>query len=175
MAKELNKLSESASASVIPGMIGTKQSCTCETCQSMCKRPCWGTPEEIFDIMIAGHGDRLMLDYWVDSFNGDIKIVCPASKGCESFGAPYVVDKPCTFQDASSGLCALHSTGLKPVEGREVWCGIDPESAQALHEQVAKLWDTEEGRAVVELWKESIASLSDRVSPRVLVSERGTQ
>lgn len=123
--------------------------CDCEVCRRFCKhRPCWPTPEEALAIMAAGYGNRLMLDYWVGSPNTEL--VCPAIVGHEGTDAPSWPKGQCNMQD-DDGLCVLHDAGLKPIEGRIAHHSTGwPENG---HEETAMLWDTKEGRTVVERWK----------------------
>lgn len=94
-----------------------------------------------------------MLDYWVGSFESNNKntyIVCPANPGHEGTAAPefaFSLRKGCVFH--KDGLCTLHDRGLKPAEGRAAHHALE---LPALHEDVARHWDTEEGRAIVASW-----------------------
>lgn len=132
--------------------------CSCDLCKQMCKLPCWGTPDEIRKLMDLGYGPRLMYDYWVGNFrndendNADIGIISVAEKGREGEEASSWRDEGCTFQ-MENGLCEIH-TICKPVEGRK---GGACENAKhpvcdTIHADVARLWDTPEGRAVVAEW-----------------------
>lgn len=144
--------------------------CSCSTCQSMCKRPCWPTPSEVLKLIEAGHAHKLMLDYWVGNFGPekysfDTMVVCPANPGKESisiadggifsffdfFGDSGGICSGCVFQ--VEGLCSLHDAHLKPAEGRVAHCQVKNTD---LHEQVARTWDTDEGRAVVIKWCEIV-------------------
>lgn len=51
-------------------------------------------------------------------------------------------------------LCELHSKGLKPVEGRDSCCKVDPDRDS--HKGIALLWDTDYGKSVVEKWKQLV-------------------
>ena len=125
--------------------------CSCEACKNMCHRPCWPTPAEAHALMDAGFAARLMADYW-SAADHDIRILCGALKGCEGHAAPYLPESEegCTFWNAQ-GLCDLHDLGLKPLEGRLAIHGA-PTTRRSLHEEVALLWDNEEGRAAVDRW-----------------------
>jgi hypothetical protein len=127
--------------------------CDCQICNSYCKRPCWGTPKEIMRLIEAGYASRMYLDYWTrdDDEGGNIMIVCPAEVGYEGMDAPFMVGgRGCTFWD-NCKTCALHTLGLKPIEGRVAY--HDEVHDINVHEWVAMQWDTDEGRSVVELWK----------------------
>lgn len=131
------------------------QSCNCQDCQNMCAtRPCWGTPADVKAIIEAGFGASLMKDYWVGNFRndpddyGDVIIISPAIVGHEGEPAPYWPSGACTF--FKDGLCQIHD--IKPAEGKAALCkGRTPEN---IHEDIARSWDTPEGRAVVELFYE---------------------
>lgn len=132
-----------------------KNACACDTCRAMCKRPCWGTPADIQKIIDAGHGNRLMLDYWVGdhySGKGDIYILSPATKDDESGTAsfwPHSEDG-CTFWN-KDGLCDLHDKGLKPTEGKEAHHSV---KSEGLHRKVAMSWNNPQAEALVERWKQ---------------------
>ena len=93
-----------------------ENSCSCNICKSMCKSPCIGTPQEILNIIEAGHGDKLSLTQWavgilLGTHEGIIPIVAPTYNEKTGF---------CSFY--KDGLCELHSLGLKPTEGRFASC-----------------------------------------------------
>lgn len=98
----------------------------------------------------AGYADRLMLDWWQQ--DEPIAILCGALKGYEGELAPDmpISDDGCTFW--VDGLCQLHEVGLKPLEGRVAHHSNKPDDK--LHGEVAKLWDSEDGRAVIARWRE---------------------
>jgi hypothetical protein len=73
-------------------------------------------------------------------------------------GAPYWPEGRCAFL-GKDHLCKLHDKGLKPIEGRLAMCTDEAEAEGGnLHEAVAVLWDSEEGRAVVKMWHEKLES-----------------
>lgn len=145
-------------------VIEESEPCDCPACRSMCRRPCWPIPSEVRALIDAGYGNRLMLDYWVGDFSGEYLrdntyIICPANPGHEGSTAPDYgfslflspLHTGCVFQ--KSGLCELHERKLKPAEGRAAHHAVyQPE----LHKDVARHWDTDEGRAVVALWCVSV-------------------
>lgn len=98
----------------------TESVCSCTKCQSMCKTPCIGTPDEIMKIAQAGFGDRLAMSTWaagmiLGTHEKPVDLIAPLydkRKGACSF-----------FKD---GLCELHDLGLKPKEGRYASCKEDP-------------------------------------------------
>lgn len=90
--------------------------CSCDTCKSMCKTPCIGTPEEMLAISRAGFSDRLALSSWaagliLGTHNHVVTIIAPLFDQKKGF---------CTFYQ--DGMCELHSLGLKPTEGRYANC-----------------------------------------------------
>jgi hypothetical protein len=101
----------------------------------------------------------MMRDYWVgkggwvgdDYVDGDIYIICPAERGYEGRGAAFWPGtKGCVLQ--VGGLCLVHDSGYKPLEGR--MASHDTVNGdRSLHESIAKMWDSEEGREVVGLWE----------------------
>ena len=117
--------------------------CSCDKCKKMCRRACWPTPAEAK--LIMERGVPTMLDYW--SGCPDIYIVCPAENGSENRFAGIWPGAGCVLQTAD-GLCSIHD--IKPLEGRVASC---KGTHEGLHYHVAKLWDTDEGKAVVEIWR----------------------
>lgn len=84
--------------------------CKCKSCQSQCKTPCLGTPDDIISLMQAGYGDRLKLTYWgVGLLLGKLDRAIPMVQAIQT-------DSGCTF--FHDGLCGLHEKGLKLTEGR---------------------------------------------------------
>lgn len=129
-------------------MIYEETQCQCDICVSMCNnRPCWPTPKEAEKLIDEGYGNRLMLDYFFGKENS-IDILSPASKGSEGISAPHL-PQGCTFFDGRS--CELHDKGFKPLEGRVDSCKNDDNS---VHEDIVEMWDSDEGRIVVERWIE---------------------
>ena len=155
--------------------------CSCTTCQGMClHRPCWGTPAEMQALINAGHGGKLMLNFWqpdermVDSVSGDkVYILQPATRLHEGRWAPEIGFEgymlwvkglqqdpftwPCAFLSPKR-LCQLHDAGLKPIEGRLASCLPENSAAPGgprnnVHFEVAQTWNTPQGRAVVKAWR----------------------
>ena len=122
--------------------------CTCERCVRMCQRPCWPSPQEVREYMARGLGPRLMKDFWI-RMGGDLYLICPAVPGYEGKNAPESnsFDGPCIF--LHDGLCEIHS--MKPYEGRLADCS---KQQPTLHKDTAMLWDTPEGRTIVQKWAE---------------------
>ena len=126
--------------------------CSCEKCQKMCEhRPCWGTPDEIQNLINMGHADKLMIDFWCGNFHGkeyeDTYIIAPAIIGCEKSSAPSVFPVGrCSFL-TSKGLCEIHK--CKPSEGRKGNGCVRSNHPFSIHERVAMSWDTDKGREVV--------------------------
>lgn len=132
--------------------------CSCYECKECCKRPCWGTPEDIQKIIDAGLGHRLMLDLWGNNSKGENTFIpCPALKGSEGQNYPNFprYEEGCTFWTAE-GKCELHERGLKPTEGRLTSCKR-PELSEdpTLHKEIYQTWETEEGEALANKWCES--------------------
>lgn len=126
--------------------------CACGECVAMCtRRPCWPTPEEAGRLIDAGHGGRLMLDYWAAAHGPDIYLLGTAIISREGQDAPWWPMGRCTFLTADR-RCELHDAGLKPAEGRLAIHGRGSTNAR-LHEAVARTWGTDAGRAMVERWE----------------------
>ena len=139
--------------------------CGCSRCQSFCRhRPCWPTPDEVRKLIDAGHAERLMIDWWGgNSFRGeftDIPILCPAGVGHEKDDADegdmFLMRPPrmkCVM--FKGGLCALHDTGMKPVEGRCTSCK-ESESDSKLHGAVADSWNNPDALGLVWQWMKQV-------------------
>lgn len=121
--------------------------CSCRKCQEMCQRPCWPSPEEADQMLDDGLGPKMMLDWW--AAEEDIYLICPAEPGREKDRASSYPRGGCVLQNPN-GLCSIHNSGYKPLEGRTAMCS---EKHPNLHRDVAALWDNDEGREVVEKWK----------------------
>ncbi|MES3018885.1 MAG: hypothetical protein V4721_13950 [Bacteroidota bacterium] len=86
--------------------------CKCVQCKSQCNHPCLGTPEDMFKIMAAGFGKRVMQVKWAGGI----------AQGFTDKEVPMITPlydkekKTCTF--FTNGLCELHESGLKPTEGK---------------------------------------------------------
>lgn len=126
-----------------------ESSCDCEICRAMCHRtPCWPTPQEADHLLDAGYAAQLDLEYYqgfdrsTDNFLPVVWAVVPELRGTEMF------PQGCTFQ-TETGLCELHEK-CQPLEGRLAHHSGTP---LTLRKQVAMLWDTSEGRRVVERFK----------------------
>jgi hypothetical protein len=122
-----------------------ESSCDCPACRDMCRRtPCWPTPQEADHLLDLGYLDRLDLDYFqgfdtkAQRFVPAVWAVVPKLLGTEMF------PKGCIFQ--KEGLCELHGKH-KPLEGR---LAHHAGTSKNLRSQMASLWDTPEGRRVVE-------------------------
>lgn len=125
--------------------------CSCDECREMCKRPCWSSPDEARKMIDAGLSSKMMLDYWAGS--PDIELVCPACPDHEGKDAPWWCGgKGCVLQ-TKDGLCSIHDSGFKPFEARMADC---KQWQDDLHRDTAMMWDCDEGRVVVELWKREV-------------------
>lgn len=124
--------------------------CSCDECKSYCRyRVGWPTPQEATALMNSEHKTDLMLDYWVGD-DVDIEIVAPAKAGYEGCLVPYNPRGHCTFLTEDE-MCQIHDNGHKPIECR---LSDHEKDIGDLHEHVSKLWDTDEGRAIVAQWRE---------------------
>jgi len=134
-------------------------SCTCKECVGMCKkRPCWGTPEEIENLIDMGFAHRLMRDYWVGRFagykEGDIDIISPAIVGYCGLSAPSRPTGRCTFLN-NEDRCEIYK--FRPVEARVA----SHDQEISIHANVAMEWDTYTGRRVAGKWRSEIDSVRE--------------
>jgi hypothetical protein len=128
--------------------------CSCKACRSMCRRPCFGTPEDISKLIDAGYGDRLSLESHCGvNEDNQIDFIAPALKGHESKVSPFAPgsEKGCTFW--KYGKCELHNLGFKPTGGKKAIHDVSPESGDVISALVVETWNTEEGQALKDRWK----------------------
>jgi hypothetical protein len=125
------------------------------------------TPAEARLAIEKGFGPKLMKD-WLEPCRqlGNIEkifVLCPASRGYEGcdgpempFSAIFVARAwskgVCTFLEKNK--CAIHDSGFKPLQCREALACDDEQNEKCPDNyEMAKLWDTEEGRETVKLWE----------------------
>lgn len=141
--------------------------CRCNECISACKHvPCWGTPEEIESLILAGYGKRMTMHVLTKGY-GSVKT------GVESIGMwnidPVRIIAPgfvgflgrltvsaastgkCTFI-TKDGKCELHDKNLKPIEGRIQHHDITSEESCAIREMLYRAWDAPKGRSIARFW-----------------------
>lgn len=148
----------------------TRESGTCPACIEACEdNPGWMTPDEAERAINAGLGGSLMRD-WLDPCpplgNRDrIYVLCPAAAGCAGDDGPEMPEVPFAWRWwtkgrcvmlASDNRCRLHGTGYKPLQCREALCGgrgyENEPGDPASNYDIAKLWNTDRGRALVARW-----------------------
>ena len=121
--------------------IYTENECSCPACQKMCKTsPCLGTPADILNIIMAGHGKGLSRTSWATG------VVVGVHDSVVDMIQPRMEDHGCAFLDCNN-LCTLHDLGLKPTEGKMA------HHAEKMHDsfkdtinyQVAMTWIDENG------------------------------
>lgn len=110
-------------------------------------RPGWWTVEEACRALVAGYGNRMMLEV---SPERSLGVLAPAFKGCEvNYALQRYANCGCTF--LQDGLCELHGTGLQPLECR--FCHHSrPGLGQKCHADIEKDWKSPTGKAVVLHW-----------------------
>lgn len=140
--------------------------CKCRICQSFCKTPCLGTPEDIIRLFEAGYGDKLKLTYWgVGMLYGmlDYPILMvqliQRPEGCILF---------------KEGRCELHELGLKPTEGRLSHHIITAENLsfqKSLSWNVAREWLRKENESTIKNVFDRLEGFinQDRKSSKILL------
>ena len=124
-------------------------SCQCEKCQSQCKTPCLGTPEDILKLVKAGYGDRLAPTEW---WPGVIMGVC--KEPVYMIQAIQEENGYCTF--FHDGKCELHNLGLKPTESKLSHHSVRVDNfvpKKSLSWLVAKEWLDEKSTEISEICK----------------------
>lgn len=125
------------------------------------------TPREARKAIRAGYAQRLMRD-WLepdDQYGNTepIFVLAPASIGHEGRDAPEVGGSTifgwsrgrCTLL-SREGLCEIHDSGFKPKQCR-VSLGCTPVAEFPDGYEMARLWDTKAGKAVLDMWKKAVA------------------
>lgn len=121
--------------------------CACDVCRGFCARPGWWTVREAARALSAGYGGRMMLELAPDRSFG---VLSPAFAGCEgTFAFQEYAQNGCCF--LKSGLCALHETGLEPLEYRFCHHGR-PGQGEACHAALERDWRSSAGQALVRQW-----------------------
>ncbi len=125
--------------------------CSCDVCQSYCKRPGWWTVDEAARAIEAGYGKRMMLEMAPGFTFG---VLSPAFKGCEvKFAYNEYASNGCTF--LMDNKCELHRTGHQPLECR--YCHHDrPGMGPVCHAYIEKDWNSPAGRALVVKWSHAM-------------------
>ena len=127
---------------------------SCETCVGMCEnRPCWPTPDEAEKMLNAGLARKMMLDYWVNRPE-DIYILAPAIVGYGADNAPFWPSGRCILL-SSDGLCKIHDSGFKPLEGAVADCQND-KASEGVREFIVSQWDTPKGKKLVQRWEKEV-------------------
>ncbi len=117
--------------------------CSCAICKDMCKRSsCLPTPADTIRLIEAGYKEKLEIGLCPDrlSDNHPIPIV-----------APLETDAGCIFQD-KDGLCELHTSGLKPSEGK---MAIHDIADDGLRRAISYTWITPLGIEVMKRFDET--------------------
>lgn len=143
--------------------------CSCKDCVGACKaNPGWPTPAEAARFIAEGLASRLMCDWLEPSSLIDtderIYLLAPASRGHEGDFAPemdfldFAFKKGrCVFLDRKD-RCEVHDR--KPLQCRmTLACGSEPLNRLGngySNYDIAKLWNTDEGRALVADWKRAV-------------------
>ena len=109
--------------------------CSCAKCQSQCKVPCLGTPDDIQKLIRAGYVDKLRMTLWC------VGVALGKSEQLIPMVQIEQTDSGCVF--FKNGLCELHDLGLKPTEGKLSHHELKLDNfvfELSLHWNVAKEW-----------------------------------
>lgn len=152
--------------------------CACKACQAACTRnPGWFLPEEARLAIAAGYANRMMRD-WLEpcsEVGNDERIytLAAASEDCGGSDAPEIIgnifswfisqrpfEKGRCVMLTDQGRCEIHDSGFKPFQCREaLLCAqqdFDVRSHPASNYSIARHWDTDLGRAVIEEWQVAV-------------------
>lgn len=147
--------------------------CSCSSCVGACRsNPGWPTPAEAARFIADGHAKKLMCD-WLEASevigNDDrIYLLAPAAHGHEGEFAPemsffdfFFTKGRCVFL-TEENRCSVHDH--KPMQCRMAMpCQGDCNQFGNGYSnwEVAKLWDTDEGRGLVTGWKRAVGLVED--------------
>lgn len=151
--------------------------CSCPKCVKCCtKNPGWFSPSEALLAITSGHANRLMLDWLDPSKNlGNIEkiwVLAPSSDNRGGELAPEWDEMHGTGDDSffsalistpwkgqciflKNNLCEIHYSGFKPIQCVTTFA-CAPQDEYMDNYKVAKQWDTNEGKSIVEKWKELV-------------------
>lgn len=123
--------------------------CDCEKCSFMCHAPCCGTPDDMEALMDAGYGNRLMYD----GLPGGEKMVKPALRGFEGQDSPWQTSSVngCTFW--RDGRCELHSSGLKPSQGKLAIHDQKESDRTEVCEFIERSWRAKKAEKTIKRWE----------------------
>lgn len=140
-------------------------SCSCSSCKTTClASPCIPRPKEMYALIENGLKDAFSPTVWMNVNTGKT-YVCVAPLGIDWEYNGHRFHK-CTLLD-KDGLCTLHSSGLKPKEGRVVICS-EPDPKAILRTKICEEWATEKGTKLIkkyygdEVWKDK-AILDEKI------------
>jgi hypothetical protein len=112
--------------------------CHCKFCNDMCRSsPCWPTPEEAKKLQEA-HPDKVAYDG--SYFNKGVRVWVLRPR--------TISEKPMSHNQGYAGQCvffenercALHYTGLKPLEGRLSSHGHTSAERKELRFSIGRMW-----------------------------------
>lgn len=125
--------------------------CSCGKCQGQCaKAPCLGTPQDILALIEAGYGDKIHNTVWASGMMMGLINFPIYMFQIEHRGLSENLNAPCIF--FKDGKCALHTTGLKPTEGKLSHHTLQEENyspKKNLTWNVAKEWLNPKNESVV--------------------------
>jgi len=126
----------------------------CTKGQEYCEhKPGWFAPSEAEAAIKDGFGRRLMLDYWdADGQLPYTEVVSAPIIGYEGNVAPHDPLGICAFLTENK-QCELHGK-FKPLECGVACCKVKYDDSN-VHFRMAQMWDSDEGRRVVALWKKA--------------------
>lgn len=91
-------------------------------------------------------------DNYENPYKEDVYFLTGGTEQDTNFRSSFLPTGKCKFL-TEDNLCELHNLGLKPEQGRESCCKGDS-AKENLH--YAELWDTPEGKEVLQLFKETV-------------------
>jgi hypothetical protein len=121
--------------------------CSCDICIGYCQRPGWWIPEEAEKAIVAGYGNRMMLELSPDK---SFCVLSPSFRGNEgNYALQIYSGNGCTF--LHNGLCELFGTGFQPLECR--FCHhLRKGKGTSCHLSIEKEWKKNSSKRIIIHW-----------------------
>lgn len=122
--------------------------CKCWKCVRSCRhRPCWGTIQDMKNLIDLNLANRLMLEWWDDGDDRPVFLLVPALIGYGGRVAPHNPIGTCNFLNEKD-LCDIHKN--KPILGKIINHEIED---NGMHNVIAESWRCEDGSKLIKQWR----------------------
>jgi hypothetical protein len=126
--------------------------CSCNRCVGAChSSPCIPTPAECEELIRQGHIKDLGVNMFPDQKSGLMySWVGPMGERNDYGDSAGIITSTCVLLDKEKGLCTVHDSGCKPLEGRIEGCSVSHEDSFKIRSMVLSLWKSPEGIQVMD-------------------------